>query len=67
MGGNWPYSGFFVGFCFQEFFKSVCNIIEYFPSSFFSIHFVRAKVVQTCSSTDTATAWKKFRFIPSER
>ena len=37
------------------------------PILFFAIRFVSVKVVHSYSSTDTATAGKKFRFISSER
>ena len=37
----------------------------YFPSSFFSVYFIKVQVVQPYSSTDTTTVWKnskEFRF-----
>ena len=43
-------------------FKTVCSILVYFPSSFFSKHFVNVQVVQLCR-TDKATTMKNFCFI----
>ena len=37
------------------------------PSTFFSIHLVSVHVMHPYSSIDTATAWKKLRFILSVR
>ena len=62
MGGKWQYNCCFVRCCFQDLFKTDCSILESFPSSFFSKHFIRVQVVQPYSSIDMATVWKNFRF-----
>ena len=54
MGGKWPYSCCFTGFCFQDLFKTcVVNI------KLCSIRFVIVHVVYPCNCIDTATFWKK--------
>ena len=67
IGDKWLYSCYFVGYCFQDLFRTACRIFVYFLSSFFSRHFVKSQMVQLNSSTDTATAWKNPHFILSER
>ena len=64
---NKPCSCCFVEFCFQDLFHYTQRILEYFLSSFFSIHFVSVHVVHPCSSTNKTSAWKKFCFILSAR
>ena len=68
MGSEWPYSCCFVGrvasrICLREFVIFLCSSRQVF----FSIHFVSVHIVHSYSSTDTATAWKKSRFIWTER
>ena len=65
MGGSWPYSRCFVGCCLQDLFNIARSILEYLPSSLFSIRFVSVHVVHPYSSIDTTAAWKKLRFILS--
>ena len=63
MGGKWPYSGSFMGCCFQDLFKTARSILMLFSSNFFSMRFVQ--VVQPYSSSGITTAWKKSNFILS--
>ena len=42
---------FFVECCFKDLFKTACNILVYFTSSFFSRHFARVYVIQPYSHT----------------
>ena len=42
-------------------------ILEQFPSSFFSMHFVGVHIVHPYSCIETTAAWKKFRFILPDR
>ena len=67
MGGEWPYSCCFVGCCFQDLFNIAYCILVQFPFSCFSIHSVSVHVVHPFSRIDTTAAWKKLRFILSER
>ena len=67
MGGRWPYSYCFVGGCFQDLFNIAHSILVSFPSSFFSMCLVSAHAVHPYSNMDTTTAWKKMRFILSDR
>ena len=60
---EWSNSCSFVGFCSQDFFKTVHSILEKFPSIFFSMSFVIAHVVHLYSCMDKATARKKSCFI----
>ena len=64
-GSRWPYSCYFVGCCFQDLFKSACNILVYFLSSLLSMRFGSDSMVHPYSSIDTAIAWKKSSFILS--
>ena len=66
MGGKCPYSCYFVGYCFQDLFKTASSIFVSFPSCLFFWRFVRVRV-QPYSSTDTVTAWKSSRIVLSER
>ena len=61
MGGNWLYSCYFVGRCFQDLFKTARNILVYMLVylAFVSMRFVSLHEVHPYSSIDTATAWKK--------
>ena len=56
MGGKWSYS------CSQDLFKITCSFFMYLPS-YFSTRYVSVHVLHPYSSTDTATAWKKFHSI----
>ena len=67
MRGKWLYSCCFVKCCFQDLFNIACSILVQFPSSFFSVCFVSIYVVYPYSSIDTTAAWKKSRFILSDR
>ena len=40
MEGKWPYNCCFVGYCCQDLFKMVSNILVYFLSNFFSMSFL---------------------------
>ena len=59
MGGRWPYICCFEGRCFQVLFSMTRSILAQFPSSFFSIPLVSARVVHPYSRIDTTDAWKK--------
>ena len=61
MGGRWPYSWCFVGYCRQDLFNIARNILVQLPSSFFSSRLVSVQVVHPYSSIDTIAAWKKPR------
>ena len=63
MCSKWPYSDCFMGCYFHNLFKTAHKIVVWFPSSFFSMHFITVQVVHPYSSNDTATAWKKSCFI----
>ena len=65
--GKWPYNCYIVGLCFQDFFKTECIILVYFPFSLITRCFVRIKVVQLYGRTDIAAAWKNSTFILSAR
>ena len=67
MGGRWPYSCCFVGYCLQDLFNIARSILVVLPSSFFYNRLVNVHVVHAYSSIDTTTAWKKLRFILSVR
>ena len=60
--GRWLYSCFLVECCFHDLFRTTRIILVQLPSSLFSRRFVRVQVVQPYSYTDTAMAWKNFRF-----
>ena len=66
MGGRWPYSGCFVGCCFQDLFNVVHSILVQLLSNLFSICFVSVHVMHPYSRIDTTVAWKKLRFILSD-
>ena len=65
MGGRWPYSCCFVGYCYQDLFNIALSILVKF--SFFSMCLVSVLVVHPYYSTDTTNAWKILRFILSDR
>ena len=67
MGGKWPHSYCFVGYCLQDLFNIACCILELLPSSFFFIRLVSVHVVHPYSKIDTTTTWKKLRFLLSVR
>ena len=67
MGGRWPYSWCFVGYCRQDLFNIARNILVLLSSSFFFSRFVSVQVVHPYSSIDPTTAWKKLHFILSVR
>ena len=67
MGGRWPYSCYFVGCYFQDLFNIARSILVHLLSSFFSIHLVSIQVVHPYSSMVTTAAWKKLRFILSDK
>ena len=67
MGGKWPYNYCFVRCCLQNLLKTACRILVQYPLVFFFMRFVSVHMVLPYSSTDIATAWKKSRFILSER
>ena len=56
-----------VGCCFQDLFKAAKNILVLFTSSFFSLCFVNVHLMHLYKSMETATAWKKLRFILTDR
>ena len=66
-GGRWPYSWCLVECCRQDLFNIARSILVQLPSSFFSGRLVSAQVVHPFSSIDTTAAWKKLRFILSDR
>ena len=57
----------FVGYYFQDLFYIARSILVQFRSSLFSIRLVRVHVVYSYSRIDTTAAWKKSRFILSDR
>ena len=67
MGGTWPYSFCFVRCWFLDLFNTAHSIRVRLPSSLFSIRLFSVHVVHSYSSMDTTTAWKKLRFILSDR
>ena len=67
MGGKWPYSCCFVGYCFQNLFSMTCSILVQFPSSFFSTCLISIYVVHPYSRISTTAACKKLHFILSDR
>ena len=67
MGGSWPYSCCFVGCCFHDLFNIARSIFVQLSSSFFSIHLVSVHVVHPYSSMNMTAAWKRLRFILSNR
>ena len=67
IGGWWLYSCCFVGCCFQDVINIARSILAQLPSSLFSILFVSVNVVHLSNRTDTTAAWKKMRFILSDR
>ena len=68
IGGRWPYSCCFAGYCFQDLFTIACNILVQIPVKLFlSIRWVNIHVVRPYSRIDTTTAWNKLRFILSDR
>ena len=62
MDAWWLFSCCFVGFCRQDF-NIARSILVYYPSSFFSIPLFSVHVVLLYSHIDTATGWKKLRFL----
>ena len=48
----------FCSSCFLNLFKTVCSILEVFPSGLFFGPFIKMQVVHLYSSIDTVTAWK---------
>ena len=48
-------------------FKTACSFLELFLPSLFSLHFVGIHMVHPYINMDTATAWKKSRFISLDR
>ena len=67
MGGRWPYSWCLVGACRRDLFNIARNILVLLPSRFFFSRLVSVQVVHPYSSIDTTAAWKKVRFILSDR
>ena len=67
IGDWWPYSYYFVGYCFQELFNIARSILVQLPSNFFSVRVVSVQVMNLYSSMNTAAAWKKLCFILSDR
>ena len=63
MGGWWSYSCCFVRCCLLDLFNIARSILVLLPSSLFSIHLVRVRVVHLYNSIDTIVAWKRLRFI----
>ena len=67
MGGKWPYSCCFMGWCFQDLFKTACSILVWFLSSFFSICPLSVHVVHPYRDNNTAQLGKDPCFILSDR
>ena len=61
------YSDCFLGCCFQDLFNIAHSILVHFPSSFFSIRLISVHVRHPYNRIDTTTAWKKPRFILSDK
>ena len=64
MSGKWPYRRCFGGGVVSSDKTARSNLVL-FLSSFFSIHSVIVEELHSYKCTDTATAWKKFRFTLS--
>ena len=67
IGIKWQYSCCFAGCYFQDLFKITEHSCVVSIKLFFSIRLVSIDVVHPYSSMDTATAWKKSRFILLDR
>ena len=67
MEGKWLYSCCFSRFCVQDLFNIARSILVQSLSCFFSMRFVSVHMVHLFSSIDTVAAWKKSRFILSDR
>ena len=63
MGGRWPHSYCFVGFCLQDFFNIAHRILVFLPSSFFSVRLVSVRVVHPYSNIDRCLENTAFHFI----
>ena len=66
MGCRWSYSCSFMRCCIQDLFM-IANDFFVVPIYLFSKHFVRVHEVHPYNTMNTATAWKKSRFILSDR
>ena len=58
MGGSYPYSSCFVGYCLQDLFNTAHSILVQLLSSFLSIRLLSVHVVRPYSSIDITAAWK---------
>ena len=67
MGSKCQYSYCFVECCYQDLFNLACCILGQFPSTFYSIRLVSVHLVHPYSRIDKTTAWKRLRFILSDR
>ena len=67
MGGRWSYICCLVWCCFEDLFNIARCILVLFPSSFFAIRLVSVHLVHLYSRSGTNVAWRKFRFILSDR
>ena len=67
MGGRWPYSCCLAGCYIQDLFYTARSILMKLLFSFFSIRLVSVHMVHPYGSIDTTAAWKKSRFILSDR
>ena len=66
IGGKWPYRCCFVGCCFLLL-KIACNILVLFPSRLLPNLFIKVKVKQPYSCSNTATVWKISHFTREMR
>ena len=70
MRSRWPFNCCFMGCCFRDLFNIAYSVLVQFPSSFLSISLVSVHVVHPYnpySKIDTTAAWKKLRFILSDK
>ena len=67
MGGRWPYSCRFVGYCSQDLSNIMRSILVQFSFNFFSIRLVSVHTVHPYGSIYTTTVWKRLLYILSDR
>ena len=67
IGSRWSYSCCSVGCCFKNLFNMAHSFLVQLLSSFFSMRLVSVHVVHPYSSINTTVAWKKLRFISSDK
>ena len=61
--GRWSYNCCFVGYCFQDLFKTAHNILVLFSSSLFTRRCVKVHMIRPSNSTDMTKTPKNTRFF----